>query len=69
MCGLQRVLQYVAVRCSVLHSRDRGRGIIAICVCCCVLQCVLQCVAVCCSALQCVAVAEIEVEVQAGEDQ
>ena len=51
--GLHRVLQCVAVCCSVLQC---------VAVCCSVLQCVAvcrsvsQCVAVCCSVLQCVAV-------------
>jgi len=52
-CYTRRVLQRVAVYCSVLQC---------VAVCCSVLQCVavccfvLQCVAVCCSVLQCVVV-------------
>ena len=57
MCcqGVMRVLQYVAVYCSVLQCAASCFSMQRAAVCCSVLQC-LQCVAACCSVLQRVAV-------------
>jgi len=52
-----RVLQYVAVCCSVLECDTVHCNVLqCIAVCCGVLQCDVMCCSVCCSVLQCVAV-------------